>query len=235
MQLPDDTILHLDRPSLTLTFDMLLSLPGSRLTLPSLRDSARQLFSASRELWQPQALMRWLPVCWPTPGQLELAAGGDGDIFHLGHSSQFITSARLALVAVYSAGPGLENRARQLAAERHYLESYLLEQIGLLVLNQVGLLVCRQAETTAQAIGWGVGPFLSPGSVHGWELMEQASFCRLLPIDRASISCSTEGVLCPLNSIACLIGIGPDYPSTTVGSTCTVCASRDHCPHTPSS
>lgn len=235
MQLPDDTIFRLDRSDLTFTFDMLLSRIGNRLARPSLHDTARQIFSASRDLWQPLALMRWLPASWLPPGQLELAGDGTSYRFHLGHSGQFIQPARLALAAAYTAGPDLESRARQLAAERRYLESYLLEQIGLAILGQIGHLVSRHAETTARALGWGVGPFLSPGSVHGWELAEQPNFCRLLPLANSPISCNAEGTLAPLNSLTCLIGIGPQYPSSTVGSTCMVCSRRDHCLDTRSS
>ncbi len=75
----------------------------------------------------------------------------------------------------------------------------------------------------------GVSPFLSPGSVHGWELEEQSKLCSLLPIERINVIIKNDTVLFPLKSITALIGIGPGYDSNKVGSTCDVCSKKNKC------
>ena len=78
-------------------------------------------------------------------------------------------------------------------------------------------------------MNWGVGPFLSPGSVHGWDLGDQPSLCTLVPLDCIDVQLSESGILKPYKTIACLIGIGPEYKARTVGATCDVCSKNKPC------
>ena len=51
----------------------------------------------------------------------------------------------------------------------------------------------------------------------------------LLPIERINVNIKNNTVLFPLKSVAAVIGIGPGYDATQVGSTCDVCSKRDTC------
>lgn len=76
----------------------------------------------------------------------------------------------------------------------------------------------------------GRGPFLSPGSVHGWDLIDQAVLCSLLPLQEIDVQVGKKnGVLQPFNTVSSLIGIGLGYTAATVGSTCQICSNNERC------
>jgi hypothetical protein len=101
------------------------------------------------------------------------------------------------------------------------------------VLEKVRQQINRIVEEQAQARNWGVGPFLSPGSVHGWELDDQRRLCDLIPLERIGVTRGDSGILKPFKTISCLVGIGPNYPAKTVGATCEVCSRRVQCAMRP--
>ncbi len=107
------------------------------------------------------------------------------------------------------------------------LEAYFLDLIGLIVLNKVEQTVKEIAEKQGRNLGWGVSPFLSPGSIHGWELEEQLKLCTLLPLKSINVKIRGDAVLSPFKTIPCLIGLGPGYDSVQVGTTCQVCSKND--------
>ncbi len=133
------------------------------------------------------------------------------------------------MVAVYSAGYEIEKETRKCSENEDFLVSYLLDLISLLVLEKTGDIVKKIAELKAAELGWGVSPFLSPGSIHGWELKEQLKLCSLLPLDEINVRIRDDAVLIPFKSLSCLIGIGAGYRATLVGTTCQVCSKNDVC------
>lgn len=198
---------------------------------PAILTAAEQTLDLVAGCWNPVIVCRWLPVA-ATPGtDGTITLNGDaGPVqFDLGHSSRFIEPAGQALVAAYTAGPAIEEETRKASANQDYLASYIIDLIALLVLEKTGDLVKQIAEQQAADKGWKVSPFLSPGSIHGWELEEQVKLCSLLPLGKAGISMREDGILTPYKSLACMIGIGAGYTSTTVGTTCHVCSKRLNC------
>ena len=181
--------------------------------------------------WRPRAMIRWFTAT--TAGDeiaLSPRQGGARTMHHLGHAATFMTPAKLAGVGLYTAGAELAEAAATASSQKRYLDAHLYELMGLTVLEKTRQELNRRVEQEAAQRGWGVGPFLSPGSVHGWDLSGQVQLCALLPLERIGVQISTSGVLRPFATIACLIGIGPAYETTKVGSTCAVCNRREDCP-----
>lgn len=194
-------------------------------------DMARPLLEEVQGLWEPAAVYRW---CDFKPGDADgtgviRTGSGESVRLNLGHSLTFLTHARQVMVALYTVGRALDDAASDAADQGNMLAAYLLDLIGLAALEKTCDQIKARAEETARNQGWGVSPFLSPGSVHGWDLEEQSTLCAILPAGQIVVSLETSGVLLPLKSICALIGIGPDYESRVVGSTCEVCNNRENC------
>jgi len=115
------------------------------------------------------------------------------------------------------------------SSKKDLLEAYLIDLLGLIVLEKTGHVIKRIAEKQAQKSGCGVSPFMSPGSVHGWELEEQVNLCTLLPLEKISVKIREDGVLSPFKTISCLIGLGQGYDAVQVGSTCQICSKNHDC------
>ena len=199
---------------------------GARLVEP-----ARALFATSAGTCSAAAVFRLMAIDERSSKRVvlhDLVTGKPAKL-SMGWSSRFLAEAEYVIAGAYTTGCRIEQEAAEAGATRRYLDSYILEQLGLLLLERTGQAVNREIEAVAARNGWGVGPLLSPGSVHGWELTDQPQLCALLPLAEIGISCGANAVLAPFNSLSVVIGIGPGYPDKTVGRPCTVCANRETC------
>lgn len=205
------------------------ALPGNRCT-KSMEETLDQNLVAARKIWCPKVVCRWLDITDTTEETITLARPTEGEfVLETGFSTQFLAGAKQALVAVYTLGDELEDYVMSLSSKGDYLGAYLTDIIGLVALDKAGQKVRSLAEERAETLGWGVSPFLSPGSVHGWELTGQDPLCSVLPMETIGVELRKDSILSPFKSLSCLIAVGPDYSSRTVGSTCEVCSRRDTC------
>jgi len=198
----------------------------------SILKEAEKTFERVNHLWKPRMVMNWFDIHDITDTVASIK-GHHTDYtvrLDLGKSISFLKQAREALISVYTAGDELENASKEASSKGDHLSSYLIDLIGLVVLDKAGDHVKEAAEKKARNSGWGVSPFLSPGSVHGWELEDQGKLCALLPIEQIQVSLIHGSVISPFKTISCLIGTGPGYDSVKVGSTCDLCSKRDSCP-----
>jgi len=200
-------------------------------TSPTLLNLARELYKSAFDISRPRALLYWLTLkdagkehVYLSEPRLEISLQ-----LSTGYSSRFLAAAKMAAVVVCTIGSELETAARTAAAERHYLHSYIYETMGMAVLEKTTDHISRIVEKAASERGWRVSPFLSPGSVHGWDLTDQAVLCRQLDLEKINLKCGRDGVLRPFNSLSFIIGIGPAYSSVQVSSPCTVCQNSDSC------
>lgn len=194
-------------------------------------DTAQALLESLENCWNPAIVYRWLPasINASKQGGCSLKVDDQNVSLELGHSSVFIQDAELALVACYRAGDSIEKESRNASENGRLLDSYLLDIINLLILEKTGYIINAIAEDEAKKRNWGVSPFLSPGSVHGWELEEQHKFAGLLPLTEIDVEIRPDAVLLPFKSLTCLIGIGEQYSATSVGTTCQVCSQNETC------
>lgn len=196
-----------------------------------MRKEIATVLEKAKNVWSPKAVLRRLDVLGTSAGQVVLAGtqGGSATQLSIGHAETFIKQAHQVVLGVYTVGAELEQAAARAARDKEYLESYLYEIIATQALTMVGSAINLLVEKEAAANDWKVGPLLSPGSVHGWELVEQIRFCELFDLEPAGIRCLENGVLMPFNSLSFMIGMGSEYAHTKVGSPCEVCSNRKTC------
>jgi len=194
-------------------------------------ETAERALDKARGLWKPMALYQWFE--FENTGRDNLGSiiqnSGSRLNFDFGYSSKFLMHTRHALVTVYTVGQELEQESMNASSKGDLLEAYFLDLIGLIVLGKVEQVVKEIAEKQARYLGWGVSPFLSPGSIHGWELEEQEKLCSLLPLEKINVKIRDDAVLSPFKTISCLIGLGSGYDVIQVGTTCQICARNHEC------
>ncbi len=200
--------------------------------------TAQEAFERVQNIWKPAIVYCWVKFeQGHTNGMGRIIQKGcgaqkDRDAVEIdfGYSIKFLNKADHALVAVYTAGQVLEEESKKASKMGDLLGAYFIDLIGLIVLDKAGERVKQIAQEKAGQLGWGVSPFLSPGSVHGWDLEEQIKLCSLLPLEKIDVMVREDAVLSPFKTISCLIGLGPGYASDQVGSTCQVCSKNHDCP-----
>lgn len=207
------------------------SLNRGRKTPRQMIGQAETALSLARDLLQPASVYDWIKVL-AVEGEHVLFASRDQNRkfrLHVGPHADLLAKAEIALVSVHSIGPKLDERVRELNATGESLLGYLLDSVGLVALGKVGEAVHEFAEKEAQRRGWGVGAYLSPGSLVGWALSGQIDLCALLPLNQIGVHLNDSGILVPFKSVSGLIGIGPEYKSKRVGSVCRFCMHAETC------
>jgi hypothetical protein len=201
---------------------------------PGILKTARETLEKIQGQWEPAILSQWFDFEIDKKTGFGRIGHDSAQTIHpilldMGHSIKFLEQAKYVMVAAYTIGESLDIETARSSSKGNMLEAYMMDLIGLAVLEKTADRVKEQAQTQAKNHGWGVSPFLSPGSVHGWELEDQSKLCSLLPIKKIDVTITNDAVLSPLKSIIALIGIGPGYDSNKVGSTCDVCSKKDTC------
>lgn len=198
---------------------------------PEILKIAEKTLDKAKGVWRPSAVYRWFEfenTCRDNLGSIIQNCGRLSNL-DFGYSLKFLTHAKHALISVYTAGQELEQESIKASSKGDLLEAYFLDLIGLIVLDKVGQTVKEIAEKQAWNLGWGLSPFLSPGSVHGWNLEEQIKLSFFLPLEKINVKIRDDAVLSPFNTISCLIGLGPGYDAVQVGTTCEVCSKNHEC------
>ncbi len=218
-------------PDLDITFGELSEKIKMSGNSPDILKSAEKTLQKARGIWQPKAVYRWVKIKHldKDSSAIRLESKNIRHDFDLGHSTRFLKNGEYGLISVYTAGKELEQQSMIASQKGDHLKGYFLDLSGLIVLNKVNKSIKEVAEKKAIEYGFGVSPFLSPGSVHGWNLSEQIKLSSFLPLDAIDVSIRDDAILSPFKSISSLIGIGKGYKSTQVGTTCQVCSKKDEC------
>lgn len=191
--------------------------PGHR---SALREAATQAVDLIEQLAEPAAAYRVFPVRG-VEGACALI--GPDVRLHLGPHADLLAPAHRALVYAVTLGPRVEARVAHLFAEGSALGGYVLDSAAVIALGRVSDRVKRTVEQMAADLGWGVGPRLSPGSLVGWPLREQSRVLSLVEAEQIGVSISRSHILKPHKSATGLVGMGPGYRDSTVGSVCYLC------------
>ncbi len=226
--MPDDMSISREF-TLSLTPDQVLDAQRGRrgaLDNAALREAAAEAVVLGQSLAAPAAVYDEFPVR-QVCGEEVLLAGGQR--LRVGPKADLLAPASRVMVAVYTIGPALEARVTELSQAREALLAYLLDSVGVLALGAVGEALRRQVEQRAAASGWGVSPALSPGSLVGWPVQGQRELCALLPLHAIGVRLNDYCVLEPHKSVSLVVGLGPGYPSSHVGSVCRYCALAESC------
>jgi hypothetical protein len=217
---------------ITLTAEQVIAAQGERRIRPKLLSDASEAIALGETLWQPLIVYDWFDVKDIEGEYVHLHTPNHPQCestLHLGPKADLLDSAQRVLVSVVTIGPDLERRVQELQSSGDSLQAYLLDSVGVVALGAASESVRCLVEETAAERGWGVSPSLSPGSLVGWRLQGQRTLCSLLPLDAIGVRLSKHHVLEPHKSASGLIGLGPGYETTTVGSVCKYCALKDTC------
>jgi len=198
---------------------------------PAIQKIALDTFNEVAGKWEPAALYQWYSFEIDSDTGFGYVKKNNGEMvqLELGASASYLENARSVMVVCYTVGETLDAEAAEATSKGGLLESYIIDLMGLTALDKAGDFVRKKAEEQAKRMEWGVGPFLSPGSVHGWALQEQIKLSELLPLETINMRIRQNAFLYPLKSVFAVIGIGPGYESCEVGSTCNVCNKRNNC------
>jgi hypothetical protein len=196
---------------------------------PSVLRSAEKAIAMGEKLFAPAAVYDEFPVHGIEGEDLILSTNGENPRLTIGPKIDLLYPAKRVMVAVDTIGPALERRVDELQVNRESLDAYMLDSVGVVALGAVGEVLRRLVEERAAELGWGVGDALAPGSLVGWPLKGQRKLCALLPLTAIGVRLNPSSVLEPHKSASMLVGIGPDYRSSRVGSVCRFCALAGSC------
>lgn len=215
---------------ITLKAEEIIASPNKSLLRPTLLPLAEEAIALGQTLWQPVCVYDWFDVR-SVEGEKATIVSLDATeaVLHVGPKADLLAPARRVVVGVVTIGPALERKVRELQAAGDNMMSYLLDSAGVVALGAAGEALRCVAEDAARELSWGVSPSLSPGSLVGWPLRGQHELCGLLPLDQVGVRLTDHSVLEPHKSAAGLIGLGPGYESTRVGSVCKYCALQNTC------
>lgn len=205
---------------------------GRKQLRPEWLLEAKQAITMGQGLWEPQAVYDWFDVSAVNGEEVHLchpAQAGVEATLHLGPHAPLLHGARQALVGVGTIGPALSQKVQELQAAGDSLASFFLDTAGVMALGAVGTRLRCLVEEAAAAQAWGVSKALAPGSLVGWHLRGQRDLCALLPLDAIGVRLNDYCVLEPHKSFSTLIGLGPGYTRSKVGSVCEYCALQDTC------
>jgi len=205
---------------------------GQRQIRPALLKDANEAIALGNTLWKPEAVYDWFDVHAVTGDRVQISSrsqAGSETTLRVGPKADLLEGALRVLVSVGTIGPALEQRVHDLQEAGEGLRSYMLDSAGVVGLGAVGEALRCLAEETAAREEWGVSAALSPGSLVGWELVGQRELCALLPLDSIGVRLNGYCVLEPHKSFSVVIGIGPGYDSSHVGSVCKFCALKNSC------
>lgn len=185
----------------------------------------------AEDLWQPVIIFDWVRVIGVNDETLSVVTGQSGQEseLHLGPHAHLMSKAEIALVSVNSIGAGLEEKVKELSQNGEELAAYFLDSVGVVGLSKVANVASAKIEQKAAQRGWGVGARLSPGSLNGWSMVGQKDLCSLLPLEQGGVKLNQSGLIIPFKSASGLIGMGPEYKSSKVGSACTLCDHKETC------
>lgn len=190
---------------------------------------AQEAVSLGAELYEPAAVYQDLPVQAIEDQELIVQGENGAQRLKIGPKIDLIYPAKRVFVAVVTIGRALEKRVRELQAGGSALEAYMLDTVGVVALAEVGDAVKTIIEGQAAEMGWGVSASLAPGSLVGWPHVDQRSLCALLALDSIGVQLSKSCVLEPHKSASTLVGIGPGFSASRIGSVCRFCSLADRC------
>jgi len=213
--------------TINLTVEELLAMQKQDEHRPNLIAVAKQAIALGQALFAPAAVYEEFEVRGVAGERVELAVDGAG--LTVGPMVHLLAPAKRLLVAVYTIGPALEDRVRELYEAGELLLSYMLDCVGVMAVGKIGGRVGRLAERRAAERGWGVSPGLSPGGLVGWPVQGQRELCALLPLTDIGVRLNKHCMLQPQKSASGVIGMGPGYKEHRVGTVCRYCSFKNSC------
>ena len=215
----------------TLAFDLdeYVSFRGEQferlLARPGVREQVVQLFGEVVDLVQPAACHDVFPIECFVHDRIKLANGatlGGGPVV------QVVGGAEVLALAVVTAGPAVDERIKQLQAERHRFQALVLDELASWAVDQIRQQLYAQLSEGFQARGWRTSTFLSPGE-SAWSVREQSVIFQVLDPPQIGVSLSPGYVMTPLKSLSLMCGAGSQPMGVEGLTNCDFCSIQDRC------
>lgn len=158
-----------------------------------------------------------------------MSGNGERESLHIGPRIGYLYPAKEIAVSLCTVGGVVDDKISGYAAKKEYLMMYYVYTFAVRALDELSEYVRGCLEARAKGKGWGVSPAMQPGSVNGWEVSGQRDLIRLGHGDKIGISLNETDFMLPQISNSSLIGLGPEYDASRVGSMCHECPRNKTC------
>ena len=192
---------------------------------PELRPVYEAALTEARTLVRPAIAYAVAPVLAVEAGRLVVA---DGQALESPVVARLFGEAREVVLAIYTIGPLLEERASEYQAARNYVPGFALDLIGSAAVDEVGQVVYGLIEDLARAKGLKASIPLNPGTSH-WPISGNKVLAELVPAAAIGIETLESGLMRPFKSISFAVALGEHVLTPAEGSSCDYCDTRDLC------
>jgi hypothetical protein len=192
---------------------------------PELRQVYEVALAEARTLIRPAIAYAVHTVVLAEPERLII---GEGKALESPVVARLFAEASEVVLAIYTIGPLLEERAAQYQAARNYLSGFALDLVGSAAVDEVGQVTYALIEDLAKAKGLKASIPLNPGTSH-WPLSDNKVLTELVPTADIGIETLESGLLRPLKSISFAVALGENVITPAEGSSCDYCDTRHLC------
>lgn len=197
----------------------------------AVKEEAIKAFSKASKLCTPAIVYKLMQVEKINNTNLQVKGSDPSEeyVLNIGPNVNLLKSAPMIFVFLYTIGGAIDKESDKNNKAGNYIQSYLLDSAGVLMLGKTGDIVNKIVEKEAEQRAWGVGGILSPGSLKGWSLSGQKQITEIIDPGLIGVQINESAVLKPFKSVTSIIGIGPEYPDNKVGTMCQYCLNADTC------
>jgi len=192
---------------------------------PELRQVYEAALAEARTLIRPAIAYAVHPVVVAEAERLIIA---EGQALESAVVARLFAEALEVVLAIYSIGPLLEERAAEYQAARNYLPGFALDLVGSAAVDEVGQVAYALIEDLAKAKGLKASIPLNPGTSH-WPLSGNKVLTQLVPAEAIGIETLESGLLRPFKSISFAVALGEHVLTPAEGSSCDYCDTRYLC------
>ena len=198
---------------------------SSLIDRPELRQVYEAALAEARTLIRPGIAYAVQPVVLAEEERLVI---GEGKALESAVVARLFAQASEVVLAIYTIGPLLEERAAEYQAARDYVLGFALDLLGSAVVDEVGQVAYALIEDLAKAKGLKASIPLNPGTSH-WPLSGNRVLTQLVPAAAIGIETMDSGLLRPFKSISFAVALGEHVLTPAEGSSCDYCDTRDLC------
>ena len=192
---------------------------------PELRQVYEVALAEARTLIRPAIAYAVHPV---VVAEAERLIIGEGQALESPVVAHLFAEASEVVLAIYTIGPLLEERATEYQAARNYLSGFALDLVGSAAVDEVGQVTYALIEDLAKAKGLKASIPLNPGTSH-WPLSDNKVLTELVPTADIGIETLESGLLRPFKSISFAVALGENVITPAEGSSCDYCDTRHLC------
>ena len=198
---------------------------GALVERPELRQVYEAALAEAGTLIRPAIAYAVHPVVAAGAERLLIA---EGQALDSPVVARLFAAASEIVLAIYTIGPLLEERAAEYQAARNYVPGFALDLVGSAAVDEVGQITYALIENLAKAKGLKASIPLNPGTSH-WPLAGNKVLTQLVPAEAIGIETLDSGLLRPFKSISFAVALGESVLTPAEGSSCDYCDTRHLC------